>query len=264
MATADVVSTVGPVVPYAPGWFDRLEDRIARSRIPAVPVYLGLALVLVAVQAAIQWNGTGTIAIFPLVFVITPVANLAIMHHLDGVAGRALQRFRPILTGSDADYEDLHYRLTTLPARGTIIATLLGCAFALINLSVLPFSLLIDGLQFASTPLSVHFNNAFAIVVWAVIAVFIYHSIHQLRIVQQVYARVSSADLFVLHPLYAFSSLSALTAVWVTVISATWAIFASEVMMTGIGLGVIIAFTLFSLFVFVYPLLGAHLLLADE
>ena len=60
---------------------------------------------------------------------------LALIHYLDSVAHRALKTFRPALHIDEAHYLALDYRLTTLPARPTLLASLLGVLFAVCALA---------------------------------------------------------------------------------------------------------------------------------
>ncbi len=251
---------------YAPSWFDRFTAWVDGLSVPASVFYAGLALGLVGVQLAIQWVGAGAIRLFPILYIVTIVYDLAVMHHLDIVAAQALARFRPVIAVTDAEYDDLHYRLTTLPSRPVLVATVLGVVYGLLVNATLPDEVKIRDFQFAATPLSFHFNHLMSLPIWAVVFVVLYHTGHQLRIVQQIYSRCTSVDLYVLHPLYAFSSLSAQTAIGIVFIAYTYLAAAPHAfsvanMSTFVPL---LLMTAFSMVTFVYPLLGAHRLLTDE
>lgn len=264
MAAADISSTASPIRPYMPSWFDRFTDWVDSLTIPASAFYAVLALILAGVQFVIQWGSGGTVAPFPVIYLLTLAYDLALMHHLDKVAGRALVRFRSVLAIDDAEYEDLRYRLTTLPARPVLFVTALGMLYGILMLELIPFEVKTNDMRFVDTPLSVHFNNAMTLPIWGIIFLVIYHTAHQLRIVQQIYNRCASVDLYVLHPLYAFSTLSAQTAVGIVFVAYLWNVFAPQLVSITVSLGGFLFITGFSLFTFVYPLLGAHRLLAEE
>ncbi len=251
------ISTLSPT--YAPSWFDRFTDWVDALTIPAALFYAVFAAILVIIQIATQWNG-GVYA-FPLVYIIAIPYALALMHHLDQVAAQSLARFRPLLSISDAEYDDLLYRLTTLPTRPTLLAVALGALNGISVLSWIPYPLKISELHFAATALSINFNHAISLVIWAIMGVLLYHTLHQLRVVQQIYKRCSGINLYKLGPLYAFSSLSARTAVGIALIVYLWYLCAP--LLFNIGIAGLIFFTVLSLLTFVLPLEGARRLLVE-
>ena len=108
------------------------------------------------------------------------VYYLALMHYLDSYAGQALLQFRPLLQVSDRQFARLHYELTTLPARSTLLASGIGLLVALnllVTLLSLPFTppdaLLAGASRQPATQLAFLLGNA-------ILASFVYHTIHQL------------------------------------------------------------------------------------
>ena len=132
------------VRPYAPSWVDQLTDWIDRLPQPGWVYYLVLWLLLLLVVTVPHWaDGSYPVwTVYPLHLVLaatTPYA-LALMHHLDGVAGSALVKFRPALDISDKEYAALSYQLTTLPARPTIVVSILIIGVVILALVLPPES----------------------------------------------------------------------------------------------------------------------------
>jgi hypothetical protein len=100
------------------------------------------------------------------------------------------------------------------------------------------------------------------LMIWAVVAVLVYHTVHQLRVVEEIYKRHTRIDLYTLRPLYRFSYLSAQTAVGISLIVYCWYLAAPTLF--SVGFSGFLTFTLFSLLTFAWPLWGAHRLLEDE
>lgn len=259
-------SSLSPTVsprPYAPSWFDRFSAWVDRLPVPAPVFYLGLGVALVILQGLIQFSQPShQVYAFPLVYVVSLAYHLALMHYLDQVAAYALARFRSLLTVSDAEYDSLLYRLTTLPARPVWVAGAIGFLYGLSVFIWLPYSAQVNELHFADTPLSSGFNRAFAPLIFFVLGTVIYHAIHQLNIVRRIYERHIRVDVFVLRPLYSFSSLSALTAVGIGLISYLWFLTTPTLMLPNMLF--FVGLTSIALLTFILPLRGAHQLLEAE
>jgi hypothetical protein len=265
MSVVQTAATASPARPYTPSLLDRFTDWVDSLSIPTWLFYAGLALFLVCIQLLLQWDGTPKpLYPFPYVFIVTIAYDLALMHYLDRAAARALARFRPILSISDAEYEDLLYRLTTLPARPTMVAWVIGAIYGAWAVDWVPYAIQIHELHVTDSPVSVHVNHALSLVVWGIVWVVIYHTVHQLRIVQQIYDRCTTINLFNLRPLYAFSVLSAQTAVGLILIVYVWYAVAPVLFSLVNSLLGLLCFVGFALLTFVLPLRGAHRLLAEE
>jgi hypothetical protein len=264
LSTAPTVEVARPARPYAPGWFDYFTDWVDSLKMPAWFFYLALALILGGIQLLIQWDGKSQVYPFPLLYIVTLPYNLALSHYLDKVAAQSLARFRPLLHMRDSQYDDLLYRLTTLPARPTLVATFIGALYGIWTLDWIPYTTKIQDLHFADSPLSINFNYALALPLWAIIGVMFYHTLHQLWVVQQIYNRCSKVDLFALNPLYAFSMLSARTAIGITFIIYLWHLVGPSLFFFSSSTFHLIALTIYSLLTFVLPLAGAHRVLVDE
>jgi len=103
--------------PYTSSWVDRFTDWVDRLPIPSWVFYAGLWLILYLIELATQWSDTTAIIFRPfhIFFVGVIPLSIALIHYLDRIADAALNKFRPVLNCSDAEYADLRYQLTTLP-----------------------------------------------------------------------------------------------------------------------------------------------------
>ncbi len=249
--------------PYEPSWLDRYTDWVDSLPVSVELFYAAFAAILIGIQLVTQWDGSiESIHAFPLAYILTIPYALALMHYLDKVAAQTLARFRPLMSMSDSEYNLMLHRLTTLPARPVMIAAIIGVLNAISVLIWIPYTLKVNGLHFTDTPLSLHFNQSLSLFIWAVVGVMVYHTLHQLRVVWEIYASTSGIDLYKLRPLYAFSTLSAWTAIGIGVMVYAWYLFAP--LLFNIGIAGLIFFTGLSLLTFVLPLSGARHLLVDE
>lgn len=260
--------------PYRPSWVDRLTDWVDRLPVPAWAFYLALGLVLslgymLLLLASPLW-ASGAVDLGSLLFYsflngLTFPYLLGLVHYLDNSAAAALSRFRPVMTVDDAGYHKLLYQITMLPARTTLLASALGAAYTFAVLAVNILSLGSLGPE-VMVPLLVVQVVGYNVPVYVLVAVLIYHTLHQLRTVNTIYTQHTRINLFQLGPLYALSGLTARTAIGIAIptyvwfqansLSATGAT-ASDVIQT-VFLGSMVVVT------FVWPLLGAHGLLERE
>jgi hypothetical protein len=256
---ADGVSATGRPsadVPYRPSWLDRLTQAPDRLPIPAWTVY-GLLLVgVVLVINGINWIGglypPGTFDLLQSGFAVYGVYMLALMHHLNGVAGSKFAAFRAVLDLDAQECQRLEYELTTLPAREGALAGLAGFAFV----ALLYWVELLDA---GIGPLSPAFLVGRFLIegfTFALFAVLIYHTIHQLRLVSRIHALASRVDLFEPAPLYAFSHLTARTGIGLVVLTAYSFLIDPSTNVVAVGLTALVA--LVAAAAFVLPLEGMH------
>jgi hypothetical protein len=199
---------------YPPSWVDRLFEWVQRLPFPSWLFYLGIWWIQILLFNALTWiEGTQPPLRFDVYLTIWGIYQgfyLGYIHYLDGIASQAFEKFRPALALTDAEYERLRYRLTTMPVRNVWIAGILGALITLIDLPYDPPSLIgQDSPSAFSVPLGI-FS---AITTNYLIGVFVYHSIRQLRIVRNIHENLTHINLFQLDPLYAFSVLTARTGI---------------------------------------------------
>jgi hypothetical protein len=257
-----------PAIPYPPSWLDRLTARIERLPGPTALWYAALGAGLALLFTVLKWvDGTfpvGTLSPYHLVFVGTPFYTLVVLHWLDHVAGQALEAFRPVLAADAATTARLRYELTTLPARPALLMALisvLGLFLVWGQLDAPHLVAIQPGLLLLVTGL----EAGVALCAWALAGLFIYHTIHQLRIVTDIYAHHTHINLFTLGPLYAFSRLTALTAIApipAFLADSLGSLGSDPAPITPGTLALWLVFGLLSVGTFVLPLLGIHRLLA--
>lgn len=269
-----IQEATGTRSPYAPSWVDRLTGWVDRLPLPAWAFYLALGLVLslgymLLLLASPLW-ASGVLDLGGLLFYsflngLTFPYLLGLVHYLDRSAAAAMSRFRPVMAVDEAEYHKLLYQLTTLPARPTLLASGIGVAytFAVFAINILNLGSL--GVVEMS-PLLVVQVVGYNVPIYVLVAVLVYHTIHQLRMVNTIYTQHTRINLFQLGPLYALSGLAARTAIGIAVPTYVWfqanslsavGTTVSDIIQT-VFLGIMVVVT------FVWPLLGAHGLLERE
>jgi hypothetical protein len=272
-ATQQTVNTEQPIAqPYPPSWVDRLDDWVRRLPLPAWLFYLGVGLALVLIRTIAAWSDgsypVGTI--FPL-HVVTASAGvylLLVLHYLDDRAGAALADFRPVLNVDDAGYERLRYQITTMAARPAFVWSLAGLVVGVAGALFLVSEAQAQAGKLFTSPIAsiVDYVVSYGFD-WVIVAVLVYHTIHQLRLVSRIYTQYTNVNIFETGPLYALSRVTALTAIALLSIPYLALILgASSVVQWDSPQNVIATgfFMLVALVALVWPLLGAHRLLQES
>jgi hypothetical protein len=246
-----------------------VTDWVRGLPLPAWIVYLALGLGLALLLLSASWAGgalaLGTFKVDLIVTGMTFSYLLALIHYLDNSAAGALARFRPVMTIDEAGYDKLCYQLTNIPARPTLVASVLAAAYALGSLLI---SLFTDGIEIleAMSPIVLIVEVSVRTLIYIFLGALVYHTIHQLRMVNAIYTNHTRINLFQLGPMYALSRLTARTAIGLGIPTYLWFQVASssssgtspsDLFETGLMGAVIVA-------TFVWPLWGAHSLLERE
>ncbi|HXF61048.1 MAG TPA: hypothetical protein VNK95_05490 [Caldilineaceae bacterium] len=254
-------------LPYPPSYLARVLDSVDRLPGPNWLAYLVFALGLILVHAAIKWRDgaypPGAFYPMHVAFMAAGPYYLALIHYLDGAAARALGAFRPALDLPEPELPLVRYRLTTLPARPVLWVTWFAVLYAgfLLFMVYRWVPLRPAALAFTSV-LSTGFEATVFVLVTLLFALFVYHTIHQLRVANWLYTAHTRISLFDLTPLYAFSRLAASTSIgWILIAYArggaapdlTEVMVAGDLLATGLGL-----------VIFLWPLLGIHRLLVEK
>lgn len=254
--------------PYAPSWVDRLTDRLERLPGPAWGIYLLAAFGLNLLNASLEWIAgsypVGTFYPLHLVTATSIIAYLALIHYLDSAAARALVKFRPVLDREEQDIDELRYRLTTMPARPVRRLTLAGLLYAVLITYLVEREWILRGVVAFESPVTSWLDWAVIVATNLMLLIFVYHTIHQLRIINHVYITHTRIDLFHLTPLYAFAGLAARTALGWLAITYLWLAAmptgASDIVM----LFYVAMLNLLGTVAFIWPLVGIHRLLEEE
>jgi hypothetical protein len=275
MAAEGSVTAAGSVpadVPYRPSWIDQLIRAIERLPGPPWAFYLVAVAVLALAINVISWTSgipeapgssvpkykPWTFDLAQSGFAVYPVYIIAMMHYLNRVAAEKLAAFRLALDVDQRHYERLRYELTTLPARETALATLLGLGFVAILFGA---TWIFEGPLQGSTAFQVA-ALALSGVTIAPVAVLIYHTIHQLRLVSRIHALAPRIDLFQSPPLYAFSLLTARTGLgWAALLVFSWV---TDPRIEPIGVALTVLILAVACAAFVLPLDGMHRRIAAE
>ena len=253
--------------PYPPSWVDRFADWVKRLPGPSWLFYLVLWLALFLMANAIKWlDGSeplGTIKPFYTVGASDSVYFLALTHYLKGAAGAALRAFRPALTMSEAEYNRLYYQLTTLPARGALLAGGIGAAIAALAVLLNPT---VPNPYYHTSLVAIVFGSVMAILIFACFGALVYQTTHQLTMVGRIHATVTHINLFQPDPLYAFSGLTARTAMGYLILADTALLAMYEFMSETdpLALGIMVFMMLLAAVTFVLPLLGMHRRMVEE
>jgi len=226
---------------------------------------LWLALLLMA--NAIKWlDGSqplGAIDLLSTIGASDGVYFLALVHYLKGAADAAIHTFRPALAVSEAESNRLHYQLTTLPARRTMWVSVIAAALA--GLQVL-FNPDVPSAGYTSSLLATVFGSSIAVFTLTVMAALVYQTVHQLTMVGRIHAAATRINLFQPDPLYAFSGLTARTAMGYLVLADTALLAMNEFMSETdpLAAGMMVFMMLLAAVTFVLPLMGMHRRMVEE
>jgi hypothetical protein len=188
-----------------------------------------------------------------------PAYLLGLLHGLDRTAVAAMQRFRPAFRDDEHGFDSAVYRLTNLSARAgfifPVVATLVSLPFGPLEFSQLQTG----GLEAVPGLLIV-----LLALLYVCAYVFFYHTWHQLQQIHQVHRDHTQVQLTRIRPLYALSQVTVLTALGLVIINYGWVLAQPGSDLMNWPMLIESAFMLLlALVVFVWPLWGAHQLLAE-
>jgi len=163
---------------------------------------------------------------------------------------------RPVLKTTDVEYEELEYRLTTLPGLITILAGFIGIGCQYL---VEYFTGTYQIEEFSKFTASQYTFRILYMLLWFVFGTYIYHTIHQLRMIDLIYTRYTRINLFQMKTIYTFSNLSALTAFGMALLPIGFLLVNSHIMWSDpIVFIVVFIVQLIALLTFIWPQLGIH------
>ena len=252
--------------PYKPSWIDRFNNWVEKLPMREWVFYVGLGLLLLAIQLLFLWWDGGLqygLLLPVIIFNALAIPNaLALVHLLDHQAVTALNAMRPTLAITEPEFDDLRYRLSTMPSAPTFIVGL-----TLVVLLIVTERLGAVPLRYAALDHLPIFRVVYHLIdksIPFVFGPFVYHSVAQLRLVDSIYSNHTRINLFDLRPLYAFSRLTASTAAGLALSVYGWMALNPELLTDPVGLAGTVAFTILAVAVFVWPLAGAHRLMEAE
>ena len=254
--------------PYAPSWLNVVMDGIRRLPVPAWLVYLILGLLLGLGRTVVGWaDGSYPVGTFFHVHVLDglfPLYFIFVIHYLDDLSGRALLDYRSKLTG-EATYEQLRYRLTTMPAAWTLVVSLLGFALGAVYTQLFLSPTDIQLSKYFTSPTSVVLDTVLSGLSGLMMVMFAWHTIRQLRMISRIYTRHTTVSIFDIGALYALSRVTALTAVALLLFSYVYIAFYVSGQIYSVSNAIVLGLILLvAALTFVVPLWGAHRLLQKE
>ena len=263
MTTSNSIQkNVEEVLPYPPSFVDRFMNWVKRLPMPYWLTYLVLFLLHTFINHVFGWvdRSIPAFTFKPLVpmFPLWLWGPLAIMTYLDAIALDALSKFSPLLDISPESMRRLEYEFTTMPARGVLISSWTWAGIYLI-FTALAYPIYV-ALGFRT--LGIIHTILDGLIVFSIGSTILYHSIRQLRLVQQTVKLVRQFDLFRLDPVYAFSVLTARTSIaWVFLAALT--LLMSPIQASSLEIGPIIGIVM-ALAAFALPLWIVHQRLVAE
>lgn len=262
-------STRTPATPRR-SWLDRLQDAVDATGWPPVALYAALWLAHFAVATAVKWSDgalpIGTVFAWHGATAGAALACLALMHHLDRVAGEAVEAFRPMLDCDDERFADVRSGLVRLPAGATLAAGLIGASIGALPLREVFWNEAVTGpMRLATSPASMAIEIATYLAMWFALGTLAFHSVHQLHAVHRVLTVHTRANLFRLDPVYRFSWLTARTAIGVVTIPLAYLWAASSLIpMRAEWVITAVGFAAVGVVAFVWPLWSTHEVLRAE
>jgi hypothetical protein len=247
---------------FQPSWVDRLIAWIERQKLPDGVIYLSIFLLIVLVTHILYWVESpvafGTVV--PTIFIdsIWLAYMLILLHILKRTSRRALRDFNiPLAIDSD-EYDLLTERFTNMPARPVFFISLIFFVFFVVisfQYPVIvdvvlrhPVSIFIWELSFAGS--------------YIFLPIFVFYSVRQLKLVNQIYSRVENIQIFSLQPYYGMANVTTqLSLIWFFTISLNVfveGVVGTQSMSLNLLVIVTVALATLALLMFLVPLIGIH------
>lgn len=248
------------VLPYEPSWIDRIHQVVSNVGIPFLLFYIIVWLVFLSLLTLLRWRDqvvpAGHLGTTDIIMSGTGIFFVALIHYLDQWAGRKLERFRHVIDMAEEDFKELHYRLSTLPARPTLIASLVTLGFGVLTYALVPESYAFLNINFSAPSSALQLINFF--LSWFTFGALCYHAYHQLRLGSLATANYLQINLFNLNPVYTFAGLTLRSALGWLVMAYAWALSTPNLVHNVIIIATILFMQVVAILTFVLPLLGAH------
>ncbi|MEE8120127.1 MAG: hypothetical protein V3T55_01275 [Anaerolineales bacterium] len=253
---------------FTASWIDNLISWINQLPIPAWLFYMIAYLLLILLVHVTAWTSGiipfGSFGPFAIQLPIWLILPLAYIHYLDRVAQQAMKKFHPAVNINATEFNVLTYQMSTMPTRPiwvmTGIGSVLSVALVVINPAIFQ--------PLSKTTLRVVILLAIGIPTgwfgWS----FLYHTVRQLRMVNNMHKRIEAINLFDLEPIHAFSLLTARTSVVLIVLVGLATILNTVLELREVNDLLLLLFaTLISMLAiatFAIPLWGIHERLVEE
>jgi hypothetical protein len=253
-------------IAYTPSYLNRLTNWVERLPGTSWIYYSGLGVILLTIQSATAWyEGAIPIkVILPIhIFLAAAISFiLAVIPFFDQQVKSALETIKPSLTIEAEKYVELTYQLTNLPALKSVLASI-------VTLVIVYFAEIFGGRFYIEAlvgyPISMVTLRVVYLVCWWFFGVFIYHTIHQLSLINKIYIQYTLIDLFCMQPLYGFSNLAALTAGSLIMLPYGFLFINSTITLSNpVVLSIYLSISIIAVITFLLPQIGIHRLQNTE
>ena len=254
-------------VTYTPSYLNRLADWVEKLPGPSWIYYFGLGLILLAIQSMTAWyEGAVPVRVFLPTYIFLAAAIsfiLAAIPFFDRKAKSALETIKPSLTIEEEKYVGLGDQLTTLPAFKSILASIVTLVIVYCTELLGGGAYYIEAL--VGYPISMVTSRIVYLICWWFFGVFIYHTIHQLSLINRIYIEDTVIDLFRMQPLYGFSNLAALTAGSLIMLPYGFLFINPSVTLSNpVVLSIYLSISIMAVITFLLPQIGIHRLQNNE
>jgi hypothetical protein len=227
-------------LPYPPSWLDQVTAWVRQLPVPGWLFYLTLWLLLFCIETLVKWRDStyavGTLYPFHLVFTATAFSVLSTKQYLEEISTSALHALRPVLNMTAGEYNELHYRLTTFPARPILLVSCIGIGIGLLFIPL--YMLRVPSVKFGTSALAFGLDAVIIVWTWANLACAVYATIHFVRLVDSIYTTYTQIDLFELDSLYAPTRPLAFLTLSLLFWSYAWLVTTPGMLTHPVGLGV--------------------------
>lgn len=245
--------------PYSPSWLDRLITWIEHLPGPVWLFYAALPLGFTLLFHLLSWQSgilaPGKLDLELINATLIPIYFLALMHYLNSVARRALEAFRPALEINQAEYERLRFELTTVPAKVGRAGIGVGIVLTILQVLADPAGYHLSDPKAIYIPIFLIIVTAFLL---TTLVMYIYRTIRQLGLVNQLHRQATRINLFQLAPVHAFSALTARTGTGLILFSVYLVVVNTAAGIDLASLGLVVVIGLLGVVCFILPLNGMH------
>ena len=246
---------------YTPSYINRFGNWVEGLPGTSWAYYMGLGVILLTIQTAATWlEGAISVRVYLPVHVFLAAAIsflIAVIPFFDQRARSALETIKPVLTIDEDKYEVFEFQLTHLPALTSILASILTLGLVFLAELMSGGAYYIEAL--IGHPVSMFLSRVVYLICWWFFGVFIYHTIHQLRLINRIYTQHTLINLFRMHPLYGFSNLAALTAGSLIMLPYGFLFINTTTILTDpVVLSIYVVISLIAIVTFLLPQLGIH------
>jgi len=246
--------------PYGRSWIDQITVVVDKTSIPYPLVYFIIWILFLSILTALRWwdqTQPGWYFYKPdVVMSATGIFFIALVHYLDQWAGKKLTVFRKAIHVSDEEFEELYYRLSTLPPRPAFIASMVSFGLGALTYIISPSSYGFLNISFESPSSGLQLANF--LFSWFTFGALCYHAFHQLKLGSIATANYLHINLFNLTPIYTFAGLTLRTALGWLVVAYAWAFTTPNLFKNLVIIATILFMQVVAILTFVLPLLSAH------